>query len=83
MPVIVDLGMVTKSGLENPILEQREFYEMKFFYYISAQSTHNVIPILWIKLEDDLILLLPRPLQYIVTVLLFCLISYISFVWKL
>ena len=46
MPVIVDLGMVTKSGLENPILEQREFYEMKFFYYISAQSTHNVIPIL-------------------------------------
>ena len=46
MPVIVDLGMVTKSGLENPILEQRKFYEMKFFYYIRAQSTHNVIPIL-------------------------------------
>ena len=41
---------------ENSVLDHRDFIKRKFAYYIRAQSTHNIIPILGIKSEYNLIL---------------------------
>lgn len=69
------------GSLEDAILDRRAFSEMTFFNYIRTPITGNVTPIL----EEDLIMsIFPRPLKYIIAVLLFCFISFdISFVWKL
>ena len=43
------------------------FHELKFLNYVRSWSARNINPILWIKLEEDLILpALPQPLQEVI-----------------
>ena len=53
-----ELGSTQLSELRSGEFSSRSwsFYEIKFSNYIRARCAHNVVPILWIKLEYDLIL---------------------------
>ena len=48
------LPWLSESSLENSVLDRWRIYEITFSNYVRARSACNVIPYLFIKLEEDL-----------------------------
>ena len=76
---------INESSLENAVLDRRRFYEITFLSYVRTRNARSIIPILWIKLEEDLILpTLPQPLQWVIFNLFyfFSLASHENYGWR-